>query len=76
MSNEILAAVGTSLTNIGGAITECVRQRTAGSPPPVEHFDLCLGTEILRLRGLGEDGLAAALQGVRSPLARLMTEGW
>lgn len=76
MSNDVLAAVGTSLTNIGRAIGECVRQRTAGSPPPVEHFDLCMGAEILRLRDLGEDGIAGALEGFRWPLARLMKEGW
>jgi len=76
MSNETLAAVGTSLANIGASIAECVRHDGQGSAPPVQHFEESLNAEGQRLRALGEDGIAGALESLRAPLVRLMTVGW
>ena len=78
MSNTLLAAVGEALGNISGAIAECVRvdAQNTPSPPHAEQFEQCLANECRRLRSVEQDGLAGALEALRSPLCRLMTEGW
>lgn len=76
MSNQLLQTAGESLSNIGAAIAEIVRQDAQGGAPPVQHFQQCLDAECQRLSALGEDGLAGSLQALGGPLARLMTQGW
>lgn len=76
MSNELLATVGASLSNIGASIAESVRQADQGGAPSVQAFEACLGAELQRLRAVGEDGIAGALEALRAPLSRIMSVGW
>lgn len=78
MANDLLATVGTSLANLGGAIAECVRADVQNTPSPthVEHFEQCVSAECRNLRIAGQDALADALERMQAPLVRLMREGW
>ncbi|MFN3619602.1 hypothetical protein [Sphingorhabdus sp.] len=72
MSNDILAALGVSLSNIGAAIAQNLDSDT----PAHEVFDECLNVEALRLAVDGKHAAASAIQTMRSPIMRLLREGW
>lgn len=76
MANNKLQLVGEVFANIGNAVGECVRQDSHNLRPHVEHFEEIMLGEVQRLRGLGEEGLAEAMNTVRPALTRLMREGW
>lgn len=78
MSNSTLAAVGEALHNIAATINECVRADATEthSPGHAAHFEESLANECRRLRSIGQEGIAGALEVFSAPMARLMREGW
>ena len=76
MASPSLSRIAEALTNIGGSIAECARQMDANSTPDTEHFEASLTNECRRLHGIGEEGLAGALESMRGPMLRLIREGW
>jgi hypothetical protein len=80
IANAISAALADPRTTLGGAPGQHVILEEQGEWPSATIFAICLAAECTRLRALqeddGQDGLASALETLRSPITRLMTEGW
>lgn len=71
-----VASARDSLTNVIGAVEECVRTDLQRSRPPIEHFQECVDDELQKLSGSGEAELIAVMEAMRTPLSDLMAEGW